>query len=310
VTRRARLAFTLIEMLVVVLFTGLVLTFAANFYLDISVASQAALERTVGLRRATSVLDRVSRDLESAVLLTKPEAVDPLDHPWVFLAESSGRGSGAERLKFQARNHRPRAALGHESDLVVIAYWVAPAEDGESLELLRWTSPQLPESLDRSFPRRDDPGVELLASRVAAFGVRLQDEAGSWSDSWDSSQLVHSGELPVAAEVSVALLPEEPPAEEALEAEPPVPYLRPVLLALRPLDLEKALGEESEGEPQEEKEQLACVTVSECMSRNQAAVGEFLTRQPEYGAILESMGDQCWSDHAASLPLAVTNCQE
>jgi hypothetical protein len=294
-------------MLVVVLFTGLVLTFAANFYLDISVASRAALERTVDLRRATSVLDRVGRDLESSVLVKKPETVDPLDHPWVFLAESSGRGAGADRLKFQARNHRPRAALGHESDLVVVAYWLAPAEDGESLDLLRWTSPQLPESLDRSFPRRDDPGVEVLASRVAAFGVRLQDDAGAWSDSWDSSQLVRSGELPIAAEVSVALLPEDPPADE-LEAVPPVPYLRPVLLALRPLDLEKTLADASKAEQEKEGEQ-ACVTVSECIARNQAAVDQFLSTRPEYGAILESMGDQCWADHAASLPLRVTNCR-
>lgn len=307
--RRARLAFTLIEMLVVVLFTGLVLTFAANFYLDISVASRAALERTVDVRRATSVLDRVTRDLESAVLVKKPEEVDPLEHPWLFLAESSGRGTGADRLKFQTRNHRPRAALGHESDLVVIAYWLAPAEEGDSLDLLRWTSPQLPESLDRSFPRRDDPGVELLSSRVASFGVRLQDQTGAWGESWDSSTLVRSGELPVAAEVSLALLPEEPPADE-LEAEAPVAYLRPVLLPLRPLDLEETLSGETEGEQgEEEEEDLACVTVSECVSRNQAAVDQFLARKPEFATILESMGGQCWEDHAASLPLPVTNCR-
>lgn len=302
-----RRAFTLIEMLVVVLFTGLVLTFAANFYLDISVASRAALERTLDVRRATHVLDRVTRDLESAVLVKKLGEVDPLEHPWVFLAESSGRGAGAERLKFQARNHRPRAALGHESDLVVIAYWLAPAEDGDALELLRWTSPQLPESLDRSFPRRDDPGVEVLSSRVAAFGVRLQDDAGSWNDSWDSSTLVRSGELPLAAEVSVALLPEEPPAEE-LEAPPPTPYVRPVLLPLRPLDLEATLGGEDEGE-EEAEEELACVTVSECVARNQAVVAQYLARNPGFAAVLDSMGEQCWEDHAASLPMAVTNCR-
>lgn len=304
---RTRLAFTLIEMLVVVLFTGLVLSFAANFYLDISVASQAALERTVGLRRATSVLDRVTRDLEAASLIKKPDAVDPLEHPWLFLAEASGRGVGADRLKFQARNHRPRAALGHESDLMVIAYWLAPAEDGESLDLLRWTSPQLPESLDRSFPRRDDPGVEVLASEVAVFGVRLQDDSGAWVDVWDSSTLVRSSQLPIAAEVSVALLPEQPEPEE-LAPEPPVPYQRSVLMALRPLDLEETLGAEAEG-GEEEGEDLACVTVNECASRNQALVDQYLSQNPQLAEILESIGGQCWKDHAASLPVPVTNCE-
>jgi type II secretory pathway component PulJ len=304
VSRRA-LGFTLIEMLVVVLFTGLVLTFAANFYLDISVASRAALERTLDVRRATTVLDRVTRDLEGAVLVKKPEAVDPLDHPWVFLAEASGRGSGADRIKFQARNHRPRPALGHESDLVTIAYWLAPAEDGETLELLRWTAARLPESLDRSFPRRDDPGVEVLASRVAAFGVRLQDQAGAWSDTWDSSTLVRSGELPIAAEVSVALFSEDAESE-GLEPEPPVPYHRAVLFALRPLDLEETLAGEA-GE--EEEDEPACVTVSECVARNQAAVDQFLARNPGFAETLETIGDECWEDHAAGLPLPVSNCQ-
>jgi hypothetical protein len=298
----------LIEMLVVVLFTGLVLSFAANFYLDISVASQAALERTVGLRRATSVLDRVTRDLEAASLIKKPDAVDPLEHPWLFLAEASGRGVGADRLKFQARNHRPRPALGHESDLVVIAYWLAPAEDGESQDLLRWTSPQLPESLDRSFPRRDDPGVEVLASEVAVFGVRLQDDSGAWVDVWDSSTLVRSSTLPIAAEVSVAFLPEQPEPEE-FAPEPPVPFNRSVLLALRPLDLEETLGAEKDGDGEEEDEDLACVTVNECASRNQALVEQYLSQNPELAEILESIGGQCWKDHAASLPVPVTNCE-
>lgn len=298
---RGRLAFTLIEMLVVVLFTGLVLGFAANFYLDISVASRAALERTLEVRRATSVLDRVTRDLEAAVLVKKPEAVDPLEHPWVFLAEASGRGAGADRLKFQARNHRPRVALGHESDLVVIAYWLAPAEDGEALELLRWTSPHLPESLDRSFPRRDDPGVEVLASRVAAFGVRLQDPAGAWGDTWDSSTLVRSGELPIAAEVSVALLPEEPPAEE-FAVEPPVPYQRPVLFPLRPLDLEKTLEGEAEGEEEKGEGEQACVTVSECLSQNPGLIDQLRAQNPDIEGILESIGSQCAKDQNLPLP--------
>jgi len=305
-------AFTLIEMLMVVLFTGLVLTFAANFYLDISHASQAALERTVDVRRATTVLDRVTRDLEAAVLVKKPEALDPLAHPWVFLAEASGRGSGADRLKFQARNHRPRTALGHESDLVTIAYWLAPAEDGESLDLLRWTSAHLPESLDRSFPRRDDPGVELLASRVAGFGVRLEDAEGAWADAWDSSTLAHSSELPIAAEVNLTLLPEEP-VENALEPEAPLVYARAVLLALRPIDLEKTLGGEADGDGDgKEDDELACVTVNQCIGRNQAAVDQYLSSAPnrsEIQGILSSIGEQCWKDHAATLGVPVANCE-
>jgi type II secretion system protein J len=304
VSHRNQRAFTLIEMLVVVAITGFVLTFAANFYLDLSAASQAAVERTVGVRRATTVLDRVARDLEAAVLVKKPEATDPLDHPWLFLAESSGRGEGAERLKFQTRGHRPRAGRGHESDLVVIAYWLAPAEDGETLELLRWASPRLPERLDRTFPRRDDDGVELLASGVASFGVRLQNEDGAWSEAWDSSTLVDSSALPLAAEVRLAFAPEAREAIELEVTELPA-YQRPVLIAQRPLDLEAALDAETEA-VNDNDDNLDCVTVNECVSRNQELVTDYVAENPEFDAILQSIGDQCVEE--ANLPIAVTDC--
>lgn len=304
---RAR-GFTLLEMLMVVLFTGIVLTFAANFTIDLSRASTAALAESVDLRRATNVLDRVARDLEAATLVKKPDALDPIQHPWLFLAE--GRGSdGADRLRFQARNHRPRAGAGHESDLVEIAYWLAPAEDGEGFDLLRWTSARPPvPPLDRNFPRRDDPGVELLASRVAFFAVRLQDEDGAWQSAWDSWSPAQSSALPLTAEVRVALLPETPNEDDTQPQEEPPLYLRPVVLALDPLDLEKVLSGES-SEDEEEEDDLACVTVRQCESRNQDAVDSLVAQNPDLRGILDSIADQCWKDHAGSVPVPVTNCE-
>jgi prepilin-type N-terminal cleavage/methylation domain-containing protein len=301
--------FTLLEMLMVVLFTSIVLTFAASFYIDLSNASNAALAESLDLRRATSVLDRVVRDLESATLVKKPDALDPLEHAWLFLAE--GRGSdGADRLRFQARNHRPRAGLGHESDLVEIAYWLVRAEDDESFDLLRWSSARPPvPPLDRNFPRRDDPGVELLASRVAFFAVRLQDEDGAWQSAWDSWSPAQSSLLPVAAEVQIALLPEEPVEEDAFAPPEPELFTRPVVFALDPLDLEKALGVASDGEEDEDDEDLACVTVRECVSRNQAAVDAHLAQNPDLEGILASISDQCWKDHASVIGVTMTGCE-
>jgi type II secretory pathway pseudopilin PulG len=301
--------FTLLEMLLVVLFTGIVLSFAASFTIDLSNASQAALAESVDLRRAASVLDRVTRDLESATLVKKPDALDPLEHPWLFLAE--GRGSdGADRLRFQARNHRPRAGSAHESDLVEIAYWLAEAQDGEGFDLLRWSSARPPvPPLDRNFPRRDDPGVERLASRVALFAVRLQDEDGAWQSAWDSWSPAQSSQLPIAAEVSVALLPEEQVEDDNLAQPEPELFMRPVVFALDPLDLEQALGAESGDDQDEEDDDLACVTVAECVSRNQAVVDGYLAQNPDLQGILASIADQCWKDHAGSVPVAVTNCE-
>lgn len=302
--------FTLLEMLMVVLFTGIVLTFAASFYIDLSNASTAALAESVDLRRSTSVLDRITRDLESATLVKKPDALDPLEHPWLFLAEGRGSG-GADRLRFQARNHRPRSGVAHESDLVEIAYWLAEAQDGEGFDLMRWTSARPPvPPLERGFPRRDDPGVELLASHVVSFAVRLQDQDGTWQSAWDSWSPAQSSLLPIAAEVQLALLPDDPIQDETLPQPEPELLTRPVVFALDPLDLEKVLTGESGEEEDDEGDELACLTVSECVSRNQPAVDAYLAQNPEVEGVLASIADQCWKDHAGNVPLPVANCEE
>jgi type II secretory pathway pseudopilin PulG len=241
VNRRSARGFTLLEMTLVVLVTALAFTFLIRMTLDLTNNTELALASTADLRRASSVLDRVARDLEAATLVKKPDALDPLEHPWLFLAE--GRGSaGADRLRFQARNHRPRLGAGHESDLVEIAYWLSPAEEGEGYELLRWVSARPPvPPLARDFPRRDDPGVELLASDVAFFTVRLQDADGVWQSAWDSWSPAQSSQLPIAAEVQLALLPEKPPADPLLAQQEPELFTRPVVFALDPLDLERHL---------------------------------------------------------------------
>lgn len=302
--------FTLLEMLVVVLLTGIVLAFAANFYVDLSRETQAALDQSVDLRRASIVLDRVTRDLEAATLVKKPDATDPLEFPWLFFAEGRGR-DGAERLRFQARNHRPRSGGGAESDLVDIAYWLVPAEDGEGSDLLRWASARPPVApLDRNFPRRDDPGVELLASHVSVFAVQLQDQDGNLQSAWDSWSPAQASLLPVAAIVRLALLPEAKDGAVDAEAEEPVPYERPVVLALEPIDLEKTLaGEAADANDEEGQEDGACVTVAECVARNQAAVDAYLAEHPDLGPIIESISSQCWKDHAASVPFEVANCE-
>jgi hypothetical protein len=234
-----------------------------------------------------AILDRVARDLESSVLVKKPAELDPLAHPWLFLADGSG-DLGADRMQFVTRGRVLRVSALRESDLERVAYWLDAREDG-SFDLVRWSHPQLPESLVREFPRDDDPGAAVLAEGVAAFGVRFLGEAGEWVTAWDSSQIVESSELPLAAEISIELLPE---AEDGtpLEVDPSLPEdaepriaTRRVLLPLRPRDVEKELdpdadqnaddqgedeedGEDGEGEDQAGEEGESCVTVVQGMA--------------------------------------------
>ncbi len=226
------LAFTLIEMLAVVLLTTLVLVFAIDFYLDMSRASNAAVEESRNARRAAVLMDRVARDLEAAYHVKKPDAVDPLEHPWLFLAEEGRGEEGAGRLKFVTRSHRPVRDDALESDLAMVV-WMLEQGDNDDFELRRWSSAQLPEGLDRDFPSSEDSFV--VADGLADFGVRFQGEEGDWRDRWDTSLLTDSSELPLAAEITVALYRNED--SEEVEG----PFVRRVLLPLRAIDLEVEL---------------------------------------------------------------------
>jgi prepilin-type N-terminal cleavage/methylation domain-containing protein len=326
-----RSGFTLIEMMAVVVLTAILLAAATDFYIDLSTASRAAIERVRGDRRAVAVVDRVAQDLQGAVLVKKPEELDPLEHPWLFLAQGEGE-YGAEQLKFDGRGRLPRGSAAHESDLEQIAYWLQAREDG-SFDLVRWSQPHLPAGLDRAFPPADDPAAAVLAEGVAAFGVRLVGDAGEWVSAWDSSQIVDSSELPVAAEISVALLPE---AEDGtpLEVDPLVeggPQLvvatRRVLLPLRPMDLEAQKtgkdssdagdsadedddedGDDSDDEASAEGDEDAnCMTVGQCILANQ---GVFDSLPPETQATIRTMANLCYRDVAGSLAVpGVVGCE-
>jgi prepilin-type N-terminal cleavage/methylation domain-containing protein len=337
VRRAGRRGFTLLEMMAVVLLTGIVLSAAVRFYIQLSIANRAALERVRGERRTVAIIDRIARDLEAAMLMKRPESVeDPLSFPWLFLADEEGT-FGATRLKFATRGRVPHGDLP-ESDFEVVAYWLAEGADG-SLDLLRWSHPHLPERLDRAFPRNDDPEVAVLAHGVAEFGVRLQSDTGELTAAWDSSQLVQSNKLPMAAQITLVLYPEnddgslkeaDPDAEADLE--PELPASRWAFLQMKPIDLEAQrdpegaddAGEEvdpngdddGDGIPNsedddddgggDEDDPEACMTVGQCVSLNQAA---FNGLPPETQATIQSMSGMCFRDVAGSLPVAVQGCE-
>jgi type II secretory pathway pseudopilin PulG len=296
--------FTLIEMLAVMLLTAGVFIAAVTYYLALARASNAATDATRDERRGTAAVDRVARDLQEAALVRKPDALDPLAHPWLFLAEARAGGDGADRLKFATRSHVPRASALHESDLAIVTYFLAPAADGVAFELLRGSTPRLPPALDRSFPSPEDARIHRLVDGVASFSVRLLSEDGEWHDEWDSSTLVHSSDLPVAAEIRLALDPTEGDGRELAT------FVRRVVIPLRPLDLEVLLARtERDGEEERDEEDGECITVDECIARNPQIFQLLLSASPDLASVIDSIRGQCFRDHAATLAVQVEGCE-
>jgi hypothetical protein len=243
--------FTLIEVLAVVLVTALLLGATINFYINLTHEAAHASESTREVRRATALLDRIANDLEHTVLVKKPAEMDPLLNPWLFVAESRFSQSGAQRASDQIkfiRREIPRASAGPASDLAVVAYTLQRGEEGDRFQLRRWSWPELPEGMEREFPRSDDPDALLLADDLSYFGLRFLDGAGNLADHWDSTQLVESSELPVAVEIDVALAPPASSNAEPTGAAEPMHYVRQVELPLPPIDLEALLTPKKEKE--------------------------------------------------------------
>lgn len=306
-TRRAR-GFTLLEMLAVIALTALLLTVAADYYIDLSRAGSEAVERVAGPRRAARLLDRLAREVEGSVLVVKPPELDPIAWPWVFLAEADDESAGAQRVKFVTRSHRPTADALREQDLALVSY-VASADDGEGIVLWRAASPQLPEELDLSFPRDERDGAQILSEELAAFGMRFLTEEGEWLARFDSSSLIQSGQLPLAAEIELAFLELDDQGEQVAGPS----YRRRVILPLRPLDIEEELeaagelagsGDEAgeEADEQDEGEQgdgSGGPTVGDCLDTLPPARLAQLPAQQR--SILDSMKDQPLTDELRSM---------
>jgi prepilin-type N-terminal cleavage/methylation domain-containing protein len=283
--------FTLIEVLAVVLMTGILMGVALDFYLDLSRASNRAADGTRETRRMAAVLDRMVRDLENTVFLHKPDAVDPLFHPWIFLGEAGAPPLGAERLKFVIRGHDPRRSAVPESDFAVVTYALRRGEEG-GLELWRSETPGLPEGLDRSFPLPGSPGEVLFAQGIAAFGVSFRDSSLQLKTSWDSSLMVEESELPTTVEIQLAMVePGQQLAPEELEIQH-----RSVRMPVRPLDLQ-AMFEASEEE--EEEEDQANKTVCDCID----CAG--LAASPSGRRLVEQIGSMPFAQGVKMLPTSI-----
>lgn len=312
--------FTLIEVMGVIVVMGLILGFATDFYIDLSRASNRASRHTHDIRHATAVIDRIARDFESTLLVVKADDVDPLEHPWLFLGESHHSESGSDHIKFVTRNFQPRRTAEHESDLALVAYTVHWSEDEDSLELYRWSTTQLPESLDRSFPPEDEEGNFLLADGLADFGVIFFSDAGD-SDTWDSTTLVQSGTLPTSVEIRVAMADPEAPTnafdDGEIDPDELTYYSRRVRLPVRPLDLVAMLdpdaagragsgeegedGEEGDGEDGETGDFAGSRTMGECLDLKglTAAAQETM---PAFAGYVEASLTRPWSEIKDILP--------
>ena len=202
---RSRSGFTLLEILVAIAMTSVIMLVAVQIFRQITQAQDHARPDRSRDQAALVFLDRIERELIGTTLRIKPDEIDRLSFPWLFVAEDRVFGSNdSDALRFVTQT--PARAPGQrDGGLRVVHYALAEApENGERLDLYRFEE-RLPPNMQKEI--RVDDGSPVLED-VYAFRLRFAADAG-WLDSWDSTAIALLDRLPDSVEVAIQLYEED-----------------------------------------------------------------------------------------------------
>jgi type II secretory pathway component PulJ len=207
--------FTLIEILAASMLTAIVMGVAVSFQVSLGRATAAARETLRYKRHAVTLLDRIGRDLAGAYFIARPDNLDPLNHPWIFVASDlSGDGSFTNKsnaVKFVTRNYQPQGLEEHASDIAVMSYFLDKVEGEPGYQLLRWRKARMPQLYDPEYPSPDDPLCEVVGENIRSFQMSFIDMTGGEAMSWDSAEREGFDSIPLAVKIEIAML--DPNAE-------------------------------------------------------------------------------------------------
>ncbi len=277
-----------------------ILVFITGIFVENGRQRSAATELIREKLSASGALALLAEDLESAVLVTPAEGVDPANHPWQFMADDSGE-LGARSIRFVTQNASALSGAENAMSWVEVAYFLEEDDDGE-LTLWRWRSSRPPAEVPRGFPDSSDPGSARVAVGISEFGVRLLDFEGSWTDEWDSTFRPPDQMLPEAAEITLGVLRKARQGEVEDDGErdtimvPGLAQRRQVTLVMKPLDV-AALIDLASGLGGDNPD---CFTIGQCLDLGEndwysAEVSSQCDGDDELCDLLASPDSSCWS---------------
>lgn len=264
---RARLGFTLIEIVGAFFLMVMILGFITGMFIENGRQRDTARELMRERLSAIAALDLIAADLEGAIMVVPGGDEAQRDNPWIFLADESGE-VGARRLRFTTQNG-PQTLAEHGSSRVEVAYFLevdadSPAadEDQEEIVLWRWRSQRPPAEASSRFPDSTTPGAVRIAEGISDFGVEFVDGNGDQVQDWDSSVLPADLTLPEQATVSLTLLrkPRLGESPDGASRIPGHPHVRRIVLPMRPIDVQALIALATD----EETDAECRKTIGEC----------------------------------------------
>ena len=192
--------FTLLEVLVSVAIMAIIMAALYGAYTSNLETIQLARQSGLVNQTARIILDRMSRDLESA-FMTAPAASGSEETPRTGLLghDQEINGRPADRLSFTSLSHVPVGKTGLRTDLCEIGYHLEEDTEEESLIIFR---------RDQAVPDQDITagGQPLeLSGMIRGLDVTFQDKEGEDFDTWDTFEGAHKDVLPSLVKVTLTI---------------------------------------------------------------------------------------------------------
>jgi type II secretion system protein J len=189
--------FTLLEVLVSMAILVIIMAALYSAYTTNVEAIQIARQNGEVHQTARIVLDRMTKDLQSALI----EVSVPSDKIKLGLVGEDREidGRRADRMDFTTVTHLPLTEKGPASDLCEIGYLIEENSEDKVLALLRRDDP----SVDEDFTKGGS--LQEMARNVLEFNLTYQDSVGEESDKWNTLEGMPASGLPLLIKVRLVL---------------------------------------------------------------------------------------------------------
>jgi type II secretion system protein J len=189
--------FTLLEVLVSMAILVIIMAALYSAYTTNVEAIQIARQNGEVHQTARIVLDRMTKDLQSALIQVKGSS-EKIKLGLVG-ANRELYGRRADHIDFTTVTHLPLTEKGPASDLCEIGYLVDEDPEGQVLVLLRRDA----FSVDEDFTKGGS--LQEMARNVLEFKLTYQDAEGKDSDQWNTIEGKPTSGLPVLIKVRLML---------------------------------------------------------------------------------------------------------
>jgi len=189
--------FTLLEVLVSMAILVIIMAALYSAYTTNVEAIQIARQNGEVHQTARIVLDRMTKDLQSALI----EVSVSSDKIKLGLVGEDREidGRRADRMDFTTVTHLPLTEKGPASDLCEIGYLIEEDSEDKILVLFRRDDP----SVDEDFTKGGS--LQEMARNVLEFNLTYQDSMGEESDNWNTLEGMPVSGLPVLIKVRLVL---------------------------------------------------------------------------------------------------------